>query len=59
MRVHVPQDLSTLQRGVLLKFWLSVRLNVDLHDVLRLASISTDVLDLLSISIEVLDLSIP
>ena len=47
---------STLR---LLEFWLSVRLNVNLHDVLNLSSISIDVLDLLSISFDVLGLSFP
>ena len=69
VRLHVSQDTRLVSTRCTLEFRLSVRLNVNLHDVLNLSSISiefldllsvsTDVLDLLSISIEVLDLSFP
>ena len=57
MRLHVSQDARLVATWCTLEFWLSVRLNVKLHDVLNLSPISIDVLDLLSISIDVLDLS--
>ena len=49
-RTRVRSTLRTLE------FWLSVRLKVNLHDVLNLSSIPHDVIDLLSISIDVLNL---
>ena len=59
MRLRVSQDSRLIATRCTLEFWLSVRINVKLHDVLILSSISIDVLDLLSISIDALDLSFP
>ena len=56
VRLHVSRDSRLVSTRCTLVFWLSVRLNVNLHDVLNLSSISINVLDSLSISIEVLDL---
>ena len=46
VRLHVSQDTRLVATRRTLDFWLSVRLNVNLHDVLNLSSISIDVLDL-------------
>ena len=59
LRLHVSQDSSSFQRGVLLNPGCLFVTMYIMHDVLNLSSISVDVPDLLSISIDVLDLSFP